>query len=108
MSCVAQVAQKVLKNARVACSRLGQYRMPFAWTARSDTALLGSVREREFILMYFCILCVFRPVFKDASGTLDKNARFSALYRQESSKLSDEDLFKMLADFRKLAVICFY
>ncbi|KAF5890555.1 dedicator of cytokinesis protein 9-like isoform X5, partial [Clarias magur] len=71
----AKVAQKVLKNARVACSRLGQYRMPFAWTAR--------------------------PVFKDASGTLDKNARFSALYRQESSKLSDEDLFKLLADFRK-------
>ncbi|XP_053354639.1 dedicator of cytokinesis protein 9 [Clarias gariepinus] len=71
----AKVAQKVLKNARVACSRLGQYRMPFAWTAR--------------------------PVFKDASGTLDKSARFSALYRQESSKLSDEDLFKLLADFRK-------
>ncbi|TTI92372.1 Dedicator of cytokinesis protein 9 [Bagarius yarrelli] len=70
-----QVAQKVLKNTRVACSRLGQYRMPFAWTAR--------------------------PVFKDASGTLDKSARFSALYRQDSSKLSDEDLFKLLADFRK-------
>ncbi|KAF7711080.1 dedicator of cytokinesis protein 9 isoform X8 [Silurus meridionalis] len=71
----AKAAQKVLKNARVACSRLGQYRMPFAWTAR--------------------------PVFKDASGTLDKSTRFSALYRQESSKLSDEDLFKLLADFRK-------
>ncbi|GAA6089969.1 dedicator of cytokinesis protein 9 isoform X2, partial [Tachysurus ichikawai] len=71
----AKVSQKVLKNVRVACSRLGQYRMPFAWTSR--------------------------PVFKDASGTLDKNARFSALYRQESSKASDEDLFKMLADFRK-------
>ncbi|XP_060724947.1 dedicator of cytokinesis protein 9 isoform X3 [Tachysurus vachellii] len=71
----AKVSQKVLKNVRVACSRLGQYRMPFAWTSR--------------------------PVFKDASGTLDKNARFSALYRQESSKVSDEDLFKILADFRK-------
>ncbi|XP_053540067.1 dedicator of cytokinesis protein 9 isoform X7 [Ictalurus punctatus] len=71
----AKVAQKVLKNAKVACSRLGQYKMPFAWTAR--------------------------PVFKDASGTLDKSARFSALYRQDSSKLSDEDLFKLLADFRK-------
>lgn len=42
-----------------------------------------------------------RSVFKDASGTLDKNSRFSALYRQESSKLSDEDMFKLLADFRK-------
>ncbi|XP_030639154.1 dedicator of cytokinesis protein 9 [Chanos chanos] len=70
-----KVAQKVLKNARLACSRLGQYKMPFAWAAR--------------------------PVFKDASGTLDKAARFSALYRQDSNKLSDEDLFKLLADFRR-------
>ncbi|XP_016364437.1 dedicator of cytokinesis protein 9-like isoform X8 [Sinocyclocheilus rhinocerous] len=70
-----KVAQKVLKNAKMACGRLGQYRMPFAWAAR--------------------------PVFKDASGTLDKSARFSALYRQDSNKLSEEDLFKLLADFRK-------
>ncbi|KAF3706389.1 Dedicator of cytokinesis protein 9 [Channa argus] len=71
----AKIAQKVLKNAKTACSRLGQYRMPFAWAAR--------------------------PVFKDASGNLDKSARFSALYRQDSSKLSDEDMFKLLTDFRK-------
>ncbi|XP_030604322.1 dedicator of cytokinesis protein 9-like isoform X2 [Archocentrus centrarchus] len=71
----AKMAQKVLKNAKIACSRLGQYRMPFAWAAR--------------------------PVFKDASGTLDKNARFSALYRQDSSRLSDEDMFKLLTDFRR-------
>ncbi|XP_023820930.1 dedicator of cytokinesis protein 9 isoform X13 [Oryzias latipes] len=70
-----KIAQKVLKNAKTACSRLGQYRMPFAWAARF--------------------------VFKDASGTLDKSARFSALYRQDSSKLSDEDMFKLLTDFRK-------
>lgn len=42
-------------------------------------------------------------MFKDASGTLDKGARFSPLYRQDSSKLSDEDMFKLLADFRKYA-----
>ncbi|XP_075905426.1 dedicator of cytokinesis protein 9 isoform X2 [Nelusetta ayraudi] len=71
----AKIAQKVLKNAKSACGRLGQYRMPFAWAARL--------------------------VFKDASGTLDKGARFSPLYRQDSSKLSDEDMFKLLADFRK-------
>uniref|UniRef100_A0A668A277 Dedicator of cytokinesis 9 n=1 Tax=Myripristis murdjan TaxID=586833 RepID=A0A668A277_9TELE len=70
-----KVAQKVLKNAKLACSRLGQYRMPFAWAAR--------------------------PLFKDASGTLDKSARFSALYRQDSNKLSNDDMFKLLADFRK-------
>uniref|UniRef100_A0A7M4FMG4 Dedicator of cytokinesis 9 n=1 Tax=Crocodylus porosus TaxID=8502 RepID=A0A7M4FMG4_CROPO len=70
-----KVAQKVLKNAKQACQRLGQYRMPFAWAART--------------------------LFKDASGTLDKSARFSALYRQDSNKLSNEDMLKLLADFRK-------
>ncbi|XP_045563715.1 dedicator of cytokinesis protein 9 isoform X12 [Salmo salar] len=70
-----KVAQKVLKNAKLACSRLGQYRMPFAWAART--------------------------LFKDASGTLDKSARFSAIYRQDSNKLSNDDMFKLLADFRK-------
>ncbi|XP_027530986.1 dedicator of cytokinesis protein 9 [Neopelma chrysocephalum] len=70
-----KVAQKVLKNAKQACQRLGQYRMPFAWAART--------------------------LFKDASGTLDKNARFSPLFRQDSNKLSNEDMLKSLADFRK-------
>lgn len=31
-----KVAQKVLKNAKMACHRLGQYRMPFAWAARYE------------------------------------------------------------------------
>ncbi|KAM8856093.1 dedicator of cytokinesis protein 9 isoform 4-T4 [Spinachia spinachia] len=70
-----KVAQKVLRNAKLACCRLGQYRMPFAWAAR--------------------------PLFKDASGTLDKSARFSALYRQDNNKLSNDDVLKLLADFRK-------
>ncbi|XP_039546684.1 dedicator of cytokinesis protein 9 isoform X4 [Pimephales promelas] len=70
-----KAAQKVLKNVKMACGRLGQYRMPFAWAAR--------------------------PLFKDASGTVDKSARFSALYRQDGNKLSNEDMFRLLADFRK-------
>lgn len=52
-------------------------------------------------VLYFHSVPLARPVFKDASGKLDKGARFSALYRQDSSKLSDEDMFKLLADFRK-------
>ncbi len=47
----------------------------------------------------------FRPLFKDASGTLDKSARFSALYRQDSNKLSNDDMLKLLADFRKLVML---
>lgn len=36
------MAQKVLKNAKLACSRLGLYRMPFAWAARSEASVTPS------------------------------------------------------------------
>lgn len=49
-------------------------------------------------------LTLYRPLFRDASGTLDKSARFSPLYRQDSNKLSNEDMLKLLADFRKLVM----
>ncbi|XP_032886818.1 LOW QUALITY PROTEIN: dedicator of cytokinesis protein 11-like [Amblyraja radiata] len=70
-----KTVQKVLKAAKQICSRLGGYRMAFAWAAR--------------------------PVFKDSEGTLDTSGKFSPLYKQDSSKLSTEDLLKMLADFKK-------
>ncbi|KAE8584717.1 hypothetical protein XENTR_v10021082 [Xenopus tropicalis] len=70
-----KTAQKVLKNAKLACSRLGQYRMPLAWAARQ--------------------------VFKDTQGTLDTEAKFSPLYKQDSSKLSTEDLLRLLTEYRK-------
>lgn len=71
----AKTAQKVHKIARQVCSRLGQYRMPFAWAAR--------------------------PVFKDTQGTLDVEGKFSPLYKQDSGKLSNEDLLKLLAEYKK-------
>lgn len=61
-------------------------------------------RCRTDACFFFFPVRLCRPVFKDASGTLDKGARFSALYRQDSSKLSDEDMFKLLTDFRKCVV----
>uniref|UniRef100_A0A3P9AG07 Dedicator of cytokinesis 11 n=1 Tax=Esox lucius TaxID=8010 RepID=A0A3P9AG07_ESOLU len=70
-----KTAQKVLKTAKQTCQRLGQYRMPFAWAAKQ--------------------------VFKDAQGSLDMDGKFSPLYRQDSSKISTDDLIKMLADIRK-------
>ncbi|XP_066496355.1 dedicator of cytokinesis protein 11 isoform X2 [Tiliqua scincoides] len=72
---LAKTAQKVHKAAKLVCSRLGQYRMPFAWAAR--------------------------PVFKDSQGTLDLEGKFSPLYKQDSSRLSAEDLLKLLAEFKK-------
>uniref|UniRef100_A0A7N6BBL3 Dedicator of cytokinesis 11 n=1 Tax=Anabas testudineus TaxID=64144 RepID=A0A7N6BBL3_ANATE len=70
-----QTAQKVLKTAKQTCQRLGQYRMPFAWAAKQ--------------------------VFKDAQGSLDMDGKFSPLYRQDSSKISTDDIIKLLADIRK-------
>uniref|UniRef100_M4AB29 Dedicator of cytokinesis 11 n=1 Tax=Xiphophorus maculatus TaxID=8083 RepID=M4AB29_XIPMA len=70
-----KTAQKVLKAAKQTCQRLGQYRMPFAWAAKQ--------------------------VFKDAQGSLDMDGKFSPLYRQDSSKISTDDLLKLLADSRK-------
>ncbi|CAI5793355.1 Hypothetical predicted protein [Podarcis lilfordi] len=70
-----KTAQKVHKVAKLVCSRLGRYRMPFAWAAR--------------------------PVFKDSQGTLDLEGKFSPIYKQDSSKLSAEDLMKLLAEYKK-------
>uniref|UniRef100_A0A4W6D4P6 Dedicator of cytokinesis 11 n=1 Tax=Lates calcarifer TaxID=8187 RepID=A0A4W6D4P6_LATCA len=70
-----KTAQKVLKAAKQTCQRLGQYRMPFAWAAKQ--------------------------VFKDAQGSLDMDGKFSPLYRQDSGKISTDDIIKLLAEIRK-------
>uniref|UniRef100_A0A8C3KWK3 Dedicator of cytokinesis 11 n=1 Tax=Chrysolophus pictus TaxID=9089 RepID=A0A8C3KWK3_CHRPC len=70
-----KTAQKVHKVAKQVCSRLGQYRMPFGWAAR--------------------------PVFRDSQGTLDAEGKFSPLYKQDSGKLSNEDMLKLLAEYKK-------
>uniref|UniRef100_A0A8C4J5L1 DOC10 protein n=1 Tax=Dromaius novaehollandiae TaxID=8790 RepID=A0A8C4J5L1_DRONO len=54
-------AQKVLKSNKQFCSKLGKYRMPFAWSVR--------------------------PVFKDNQGNVDRDSRFSPLFRQEKTVL---------------------
>uniref|UniRef100_A0A8C0FWI6 Dedicator of cytokinesis 10 n=1 Tax=Bubo bubo TaxID=30461 RepID=A0A8C0FWI6_BUBBB len=68
-------AQKLLKSNKQFCSKLGKYRMPFAWSVR--------------------------PVFKDNQGNVDRDSRFSPLFRQESSKISMEDLIKLIAEYRR-------
>uniref|UniRef100_A0A8C6W0M9 Dedicator of cytokinesis 11 n=1 Tax=Nothobranchius furzeri TaxID=105023 RepID=A0A8C6W0M9_NOTFU len=75
-----KAGQKVLKAAKQTCQRLGRYRMPFAWAAKQ--------------------------VFKDAQGSLDMDGKFSPLYRQDSSKISTDDLLKLLVEIRnKLQII---
>ncbi|CAL1287948.1 unnamed protein product [Larinioides sclopetarius] len=71
----ARLGAKVQKIARSCCQRLGHYRMPFAWAA-----------------------C---PIFKPLSDELDTTTEFGPLYRQEGTKLSDEDLLRFLSEFKK-------
>ena len=54
--------------------------MPFAWAAR--------------------------PVFTDMEN-LDTTSEFTSLYKQDSQKLTDEDLLKLLADFKKYVSLDF-
>lgn len=43
-----------------------------------------------------------RPVFNEREE-LDTTTEFSALFKQDSQKLMDEDLLKLLADYKKYA-----
>ncbi|XP_045766053.1 dedicator of cytokinesis protein 9 isoform X2 [Maniola jurtina] len=66
---------KVHKTVQSYANRVGNYRMPFAWAAK--------------------------PLFKMYSNDLDTTPEFPAIYRQEPNKMSDEDLIKILSDYRK-------
>ncbi|KAM9318239.1 dedicator of cytokinesis protein 10 isoform 3-T3 [Pholidichthys leucotaenia] len=70
-----KTVQKILKSNKHFCSKLGKYRMPFAW-------------------------CV-RLVFKDNHGALDRESRFSPLFKQESNKISTDDLIKLVSEYRR-------
>ncbi|XP_078065091.1 dedicator of cytokinesis protein 10 [Mustelus asterias] len=70
-----KTVQKILKTNKQFCNKLAKYRMPFAWAVRA--------------------------VFKDNQGTIDRDSRFSALFRQEGSKISTEDLLKLVLEFKR-------
>lgn len=66
---------KLHKNVKTYSQKIGHYRMPFAWAAR--------------------------PLFRLYSSDLDTAIEFPAIYRQEGNKLKDEDLLKLLSEYRK-------
>ncbi|XP_058489486.1 dedicator of cytokinesis protein 10 isoform X4 [Solea solea] len=70
-----KIVQKILRSNKQFCSKLGKYRMPFAWSVRS--------------------------VFKDNHGALDRESRFSPLFKQESNKISTDDLIRLVAEYRR-------
>lgn len=70
-----KMGQKVNKNVRMYSQKIGHYRMPFAWAAR--------------------------PLFRLYSSDLDSAIEFPAIYRQDANKLKDEDILKLLTEYRK-------
>lgn len=66
---------KLNKNVKMYCQKIGHYRMPFAWAAR--------------------------PLFRLYSSDLDAAIEFPAIYRQEANKLKDDDILKLLTEYRK-------
>lgn len=66
---------KLNKNVRAYSQKIGHYRMPFAWAAR--------------------------PLFRLYSSDLDTAIEFPAIYRQDANKLKDEDILKLLMEYRK-------
>lgn len=81
--------------------------MRFLLATASGIMISLCVETRVLFILVFAHVSLkisfhrFRTLFKDTSGNLDKNARFSAVYRQDSNKLSNDDMLKLLADFRK-------
>uniref|UniRef100_A0A672RE18 Dedicator of cytokinesis 6 n=1 Tax=Sinocyclocheilus grahami TaxID=75366 RepID=A0A672RE18_SINGR len=108
--------EKLRTQAEQMCTRLGRFRMPFAWTAihllnivssvggldrsdsDSDTERKGTWNERKkkgFERMSvgedMCNFTNFRPATLTVTN----------FFKQEGDRLSDEDLYKFLADMRR-------
>lgn len=66
---------KTLKTIKQYSQRVKHYTMPWAWTAR--------------------------PLFRLYSSDLDTDGDFPTIYRQDCNKLRDDEILKILSDFRK-------
>uniref|UniRef100_A0A8V5GB65 Uncharacterized protein n=1 Tax=Melopsittacus undulatus TaxID=13146 RepID=A0A8V5GB65_MELUD len=116
--------EKLKAQAESFCQRLGKYRMPFAWIPISLTNVFNlSTLERE-IPETEGLNGTWKGSTSDKRATLLQGRRFSerslsledsspvsnfktvsltlsTFFKQEGDRLSDEDLFKFLADFKR-------
>ena len=53
----------------------------------------------------FVLVLTCRPVFQTGSNKLDLTADFTPFYKQERERLGNEDILKILAEFKKLAIM---
>ncbi|KAG5678742.1 hypothetical protein PVAND_008388 [Polypedilum vanderplanki] len=70
-----KLSAKTLKSIKMYAQKVGHYRMPFAWTAK--------------------------PLFRLYSSDLDNESEFPGIFRQECNKLKDDEILKVLNDYRK-------
>lgn len=70
-------------------------KLPFSLMSQRPQCLCIHRHLRKVSLL-FC-----RPVFKDSQGTLDAEGKFSPLYKQDSGKISNEDMLKLLVEYKK-------
>uniref|UniRef100_A0A8C5FGN7 Dedicator of cytokinesis protein 7-like n=1 Tax=Gadus morhua TaxID=8049 RepID=A0A8C5FGN7_GADMO len=107
--------EKLRSQAEQSCTRLGRFRMPFAWTAIHLLNIVSSVGgldrtdpdsdsgngtwnerkkkgfERMSVGEDMCNFATFRPATLTVTN----------FFKQEGDRLSDEDLYKFLADMRR-------
>ncbi|XP_068140209.1 dedicator of cytokinesis protein 9 isoform X1 [Drosophila tropicalis] len=74
-----KLGQKCHKAAKNCAQHIGHYRQPFAWAARA----------------------LFKPYSHELDVEPHKEFEFSTIYRQELPKLRDDELLKLLLDYRK-------
>uniref|UniRef100_A0A8C5TCB7 Dedicator of cytokinesis C/D N-terminal domain-containing protein n=1 Tax=Malurus cyaneus samueli TaxID=2593467 RepID=A0A8C5TCB7_9PASS len=114
--------EKLKAQAESFCQRLGKYRMPFAWIPISLTNFFnlstlereipeaeglngkGSASDKRATLLQTRRLSERSFSSEDsspASNFKTTSLTFGTFFKQEGDRLSDEDLFKFLADFKR-------
>uniref|UniRef100_A0AAZ3Q662 Dedicator of cytokinesis 8 n=1 Tax=Oncorhynchus tshawytscha TaxID=74940 RepID=A0AAZ3Q662_ONCTS len=108
--------EKLRNQSEMFCQRLGRYRMPFAWATVNimnviSTATLDRDTTDSDSLNGVCVCVCARDKLVN-SGAQDQcnmsafkpaTITISTFCKQEGDRLSDEDLFKFLADIKKFS-----
>uniref|UniRef100_A0A7N8XWC5 Dedicator of cytokinesis 7 n=1 Tax=Mastacembelus armatus TaxID=205130 RepID=A0A7N8XWC5_9TELE len=100
--------EKLRSQSEQFCQRLGRYRMPFAWTAIHLMNIVNSAGSLERDTENSSIMgrrSLERTTSGDESCSLTgfrpATLTITNFFKQEGDRLSDEDLYKFLADMRR-------
>ncbi|KAB0368657.1 hypothetical protein FD755_019691, partial [Muntiacus reevesi] len=111
--------EKLKLQAESFCQRLGKYRMPFAWAPISLANLFNvstldrevtdaesmvgkaSVGERRTLSQSRRLSERAFSLEENGVGSSFKTLTANSFFKQEGDRLSDEDLFKFLADYKR-------